>query len=141
MTVKGLNDVTIPHLAEAIFNAIAAQEGWFFPGSSSISASRAQENNNPGNLRGAPWLSPPVAMQAGYWLATSVYEGMAGALHLVALRIAEGWSLRRLLNSWAPAADGNAPDTYIQNVMAWTGILNADLALMYYLAPPVDPRK
>ena len=125
--------MTIPNLIERIGCAIAAQEGWF------DHLSRPDQNNNPGDLRGAPWISKP-AMRDGYWWATSVPMGQAGMLHLIALRIAEGNSLTQLIETWAPASDGNNPSVYTKNVMTWVGIPDASVPLWSYLEPLVDPR-
>lgn len=83
---------------------------------------------NPGNLRRAPWLvNPPYA--DGFWQPVSRAQGVAGAAHCVALRIAEGQTLRQLISAWAPASDGNETATYLANVQNWAAIPNADQAL------------
>jgi|SRR5271166_7027980 len=126
--------MTIPNLIYKIACAIAAQEGFFKPGTI------AQRQNNPGNLRGASWSGPVVPMQGGFWLPTSIQQGQAGEMHLIALRIAEGHTLTQLINIWAPASDGNEPEAYIKDVMAWTGIPDANVQLWNYLEPLYDPR-
>jgi hypothetical protein len=124
----------IPNLIYKLACAIAAQEGFFLEGSI------AQRQDNPGNLRGASWTGPVVPMQGGYWLATSIEQGQAGEMHLIALRIAQGATLTQLINVWAPVTDGNEPEIYIENVMAWTGIPDPDVQLWNYLEPLADPR-
>ena len=60
---------------------------------------------NPGNLRGAPWLTNPV-IENGFWVPGSRAEGVAGLAHEVALHIAEGQSLTQYLTDYAPPGDG-----------------------------------
>jgi hypothetical protein len=127
--------MTIPNLIHKLACAIAAQEGFFESGSI------AQRQNNPGNLRGAPWSGPIVPKQEGYWSPTSLAQGQAGMLHLIAQHVAEGHTLTQLINAWAPAADGNEPETYIKNVAEWTGIDDPDSQLWNYLEPIEDPRR
>ena len=90
---------------------------------------------NPGNLRGAPWLTDPV-ISKGFWVPKSRAEGIAGAAHLVALRIAEGNSLTQLISIWAPPSDGNDTTAYIKDVMAWTGIVDPDVPLYTLISIP-----
>lgn len=91
---------------------------------------------NPGNLRGAPWLSRPHIDIANFWLPDSREEGIAGLDHLIALHRAQGNTLRDFIaghpgiySGFAPGSDGNKPDVYIANVMSWTGVPDADLPL------------
>ena len=125
----------IPNLVHKLACAIAAQEGFFAAGTI------AQRQNNPGNLRGAPWTGPVVPLEGGYWLATSLAQGIAGLEHLIALRIAQGVNLIQLIDVWAPASDGNQPEAYIRDVLTWTGIPDAQAQLWDYLEPLTDPRK
>ena len=87
---------------------------------------------NPGNLRGAPWASHPV-IAGGFWKPRSRAEGIAGAAHVVALRIAMGQSLETLISAWAPASDHNNTSKYIANVKAWANIPDETVALWDYL--------
>lgn len=99
-------------LIQRIVNAIIRQEGM------------PADFHNPGNLRGCPWLPKPWPMQNGFWLPVTRAQGVAGAAHVVALRIAEGENLTTLISAWAPASDGNATAAYIANVKAWANIPN-----------------
>ena len=96
-----------------------------------------QENNpgnNPGNLRSAPWLSGPwPVVHNGFWVPVSRAQGIAGAAHCVALRIAEGQTLRQLISAWAPASDGNNTAVYLANVQAWAEVANPDQPLQELL--------
>ena len=86
---------------------------------------------NPGNLRGAPWLTKPVIAK-GFWVPQNRLEGIAGLDHLIALHRAQGNTLTDFIaghpgvySGFAPAADHNNPSVYIANVMKWTGIPDA----------------
>lgn len=94
--------------------------------------------NNPGNLRAAPWrVNPPIS--GGFWRPATRAEGVAGAAHVIMLRIAEGQTLRQLISAWAPASDGNQTDIYIRNVQAWAEIADADTPLWNYILTPPAP--
>ena len=88
---------------------------------------------NPGNLRSAPWLSSPH-ISNGFWVPANRTQGIAGAAHCVALRIAMGQSLRQLISAWAPLSDGNATSTYIKNVSQWANIPDVDEPLENLIA-------
>lgn len=116
-----------------LVNAIATQEGRF-------------QTNNMGDLRDCPWFPAnskgkryypdtgnPVAYANGFWIPRTRAEGLAGLYHQLALDIAKGWTLKQLLNSYAPPTDGNNTDQYILNVMAWTGIASENDQLWNYL--------
>jgi len=87
---------------------------------------------NPGNLRGAPWLNNPV-IHNGFWIPPSRAAGVAGAAHVVALRVAMGQSLRELISAWAPASDGNETEVYIAHMQDWANIPDAAKPLWDYL--------
>lgn len=103
---------------------------------------------NPGNLRDCPWFpiqpipdhpnghharfypdGKQVQYANGFWDPESRAQGVAGAAHCVALRVAEGQTLRQLITAWAPASDGNQTSTYLANVQNWAAIPNADQVL------------
>ena len=86
---------------------------------------------NPGNLRAAPWRVNPV-VQGGFWRPASRAEGVAGAAHEVALRIAEGQSLAQLINAWAPASE-NPTSVYLANVKAWAAVPDENVPLWEFL--------
>jgi hypothetical protein len=110
-----LNDL-IERITEAIFRQEGMPESW----------------PNPGNLRGAPWaISPP--MHNGFWFPRSRAEGIAGAAHVVALRIAMGQSLETLISAWAPESDKNDTAQYIANVKLWAQIPDETVALWEFI--------
>jgi hypothetical protein len=103
-------------------SAIATAEGFFTDGT------LPRRDNNPGDLRAAPWLIHPVIV-AGFWNAASVAEGIAGIYHQLALDIARGWTLRELISAWAPETDGNNTENYIKETARRVGLT--------YYPPPV----
>lgn len=145
--------IKIPNLHWKLFCAIATQEGFFVPGS------RPERTGNPGDLRApagtlgvrqvpATAMKPAYATRLGafdnerFWLPSSLEEGTAAAIHLIAASILAGDSLVALINRWAPASDGNYPAEYVAHVAAWVGI-TPDLfriPLMQFLPAPDDPR-
>jgi hypothetical protein len=112
-------------LIQRLTNAIIRQEG--------MPATYA----NPCNLRSAPWLNRPV-ISGGFWRPASRAEGVAGGAHCIALRIAEGQTLRQLITAWAPPSDGNDTPDYLLHVMAWASIPGADTPLWEYLGEPIS---
>ncbi len=113
---------------EDLCSAIATMEGFFKPGS------LAQVNNNPGNLR--PWWpadqTSDIAKKRGlgdtntpsgrFIVGIKLSNGI-GALYCdVMLKIAEGVTLRQLLERWAPPSDGNNTQLYVSFVSQRTGI-------------------
>lgn len=89
---------------------------------------------NPGNLRGAPWFTNPEITN-GFWQPLSRAQGVAGAAHVVALHVAKGDSLRKLLSGWAPPVE-NDTEAYIKNVAQWAAIPNVDVPLWSLLEIP-----
>ena len=103
-------------------SAFATEEGFWADGS------RPMRDDNPGDLRDAPWLTHPKH-DGGFWMADSVAEGVAGLYHQLALDIVRGMTPRQLVAAWAPAADGNATEKYLADILRMTGIANADTPL------------
>jgi len=115
-------------LIQRIVNAIIRQEG------------EPATAKNPGNLRGSPWLLVQVSDVRGFWLPVSRAEGVAGLAHLVALHIAQGNTLTDFIAGhpgvyagFAPGADNNNDSVYISDVMAWTGIADANAPLWTFM--------
>ncbi len=98
----------------AIASAIAIQEGFY------VAGSRPQRNNNPGDLRAAPWLTNPV-IEGGYVHFASVALGAGGLYHQIALDVARGVTLRQLISKWAPPTENNT-SAYLAAVAARTGL-------------------
>ena len=108
-------------LIQRIVAAIIRQEG------------AKADSTNPGNLRGAQWLSGPKAFQNGFWLPVTRAQGVAGLAHVVALHIAQGDSLTTFISKYAPSADHNNTAEYIANVSKWAGIPDTISPLQEFL--------
>jgi hypothetical protein len=114
-------------LITRIVNAIIKQEG------------EPALADNPGNLRGAPWLPNPIIVR-GFWKPTSRAEGVSGLAHLVALHAAEGNTLTDFIAGhsgvyagFAPGADGNNDEIYISDVMKWAEVPDANQPLWNFI--------
>lgn len=109
-------------LIQRITEAIIRQEGM------------GPENTNPSNCRTAPWrVNPPIV--GGFWKPATRAEGVAGAAHVVALRIAMGQSLTQLISAWAPPSE-NDTLKYIANVKEWAAIPNEEVPLWDFIDIP-----
>lgn len=142
---------TMNDLIQKLTNAIFKQEGM------------GQDNHNPGNLRDCPWFPKLAQLNSaktaiahpekllreypdgelvqyakGFWVPRSRAEGVAGAAHVIALHIAQGDSLRKLISIWAPPSDGNDTELYIQHVAEWASIPNVELPLWNYILEAVS---
>lgn len=106
-------------------SAIATEEGYF------VSGSLPARNNNPGDLRAAPWLVKPV-IQGGFWVAGSRAAGIAGLYHQIALDIARGVNLRKLIYKWAPPTENNSAQ-YVSDTARRVGITDLDEPLQNLL--------
>jgi hypothetical protein len=96
-------------------SAISTAEGFWVDGS------LPARDNNPGDLRQAPWLHNPT-LQHGFWVAPSKQAGIAGLMHQIALDIARGWTLRKLIETYAPPSDGNATENYLKETCRRVGL-------------------
>lgn len=134
---------SVNDLIQRLTNAIIRQEGM------------PADYHNPGNLRDCPWFAlkqtamprsatnvrtysdgTEVTFKNGFWVPRTRPEGVAGAAHVVALRVAMGQSLRQLISAWAPPSDGNNTEKYISNVAAWAGIPSVDQPLCDLIEDP-----
>lgn len=95
-------------------SAIATAEGFF------VSNSLPARNNNPGDLRAAPWL-PTAKIEGGFWVAPTREAGIAGLYHQIALDIARGASLRALIYKWAPPTENNTSN-YLNETARRVGV-------------------
>jgi len=119
-------------VVDKISNAIAREEGYFNP------ANLPNRLNNPGDLNFAGQMGATPFTEPGratpYAKFDTIGFGIVGLYRQIWADIAKGMTLRTLIQSWAPAEDGNNPGSYLQNVMAWTGIDNPDVKLMDMVA-------
>ena len=121
------------HPVELICCAIATQEGWFSSNRNVLPI----VNNNPGDLDYAGQLNAePNGRFAKF---TSPQTGETALFRQVWAQVAEGQTLRQLINQWAPSTENNTSE-YLQNVMKWTG-LAADTPILQLLPPLEDLTK
>lgn len=105
--------------------AMARQEGWF---STQKPPNRGQRNNNPGNIWDglAPgklkriWPDIPTD-SIGFLKFLNEASGWALFEKQVNLNVNRGKTLRELITRWAPPVE-NDTETYIKNVVKWTGL-------------------
>jgi hypothetical protein len=107
-------------------SAIATAEGYFVQGSV------PQRNNNPGDLRAAPWLTSPKIIGNFFVFATPA-QGISGLYHQIALDVSRGLTLRQLIGKWAPPTDGNDTQNYLQETARRVGITDLDQPLQELL--------
>lgn len=112
-------------LVGKLASAIATSEGYFVPGSI------PSKNNNPGDLRGAPWLTNPKIVN-NFVVFSSKPSGVAGLYHQIALDLARGLSLRSLIQKWAPPTENNTQN-YLNETARRVGITNLDQPLQELL--------
>ena len=106
-------------------SAIASAEGYFVVGS------LPRRNNNPGDLRAAPWLTSPKIINH-FVQFPSPASGISGLYHQIALDIARGVSLRGLIEKWAPPSENNTLN-YLSETARRVGIENVDQPLQELL--------
>jgi hypothetical protein len=108
-------------------SAIASAEGFYASGDPP-----PVRNNNPGDLRGAPWLTNPEEI-GGFVHFSSPAQGIAGLYHQIALMIARGESLAVLVGHWAPESDGNNESNYLSETARRCGIADVNQPLQELL--------
>ena len=117
--------------------AIARQEGFFVQGS------RAQRNNNPGNLNFEPWLSgfgayletTPAGETPRFAHFPSVVAGWSALCELLR-RDYVGITLAAAIEKYAPQSDDNNDTTYIDAVSEWTGIAPTTITTAEMMVTP-----
>lgn len=73
-----------------------------------------------------------VEYENGFWIPRTRAEGVAGAIHCVALRIAEGQTLVQLITGWAPPKENRTAE-YIAQVKEWAGIPDETVPLWNFI--------
>lgn len=113
-----------------IEQAIARQEGFFLDGS------RAQRNNNPGNI-----VFGPFAERFGGVLESALLGGDARFAHFPTA--AQGWqalwtllhedyaglTVTELVHKYAPSSDHNDEAAYVANLCAWCDLSPTDIPI------------
>jgi len=104
--------------------AIATAEGWFHPDPTVL----PRRNNNPGNLRASPLTRPK---EKGFVKFAGPKEGIAALYHQIAKHVLRGYTLRTLVEKWAPPTE-NDTERYVRETARRTG-LDPDVPLWDYL--------
>jgi hypothetical protein len=96
--------------------AIAREEGFYVIGS------RAQRNNNPGNLCSGEFttLHGATGSDSRFAIFPTAVAGFACLSALLTSPAYIGLNLSKALNKYAPPVE-NATNSYISNVCAWVG--------------------
>ena len=112
---------------ERLMLAIAKHEGWHPPAKGDkAGGSRAYRNHNPGNLRKSPFAFSEVD---GFAVFRSDFIGWM-ALHWDLMQKAKGQTvtgltgqstIRDLIYVWAPPADNNNTEAYVEAVVRDSG--------------------
>jgi len=109
-----------------IASAIATEEGYW------TLNSLPSRNHNPGDLRAAPYLPASEApIVKGFVQFKTPASGIAGLYHQIALDVARGITLRKLIAKWAPPTENNT-SAYLEHTVRRTG-LNPDIPIQDYL--------
>src|ERR1700734_1957231 len=101
----------IPNLCPAI----ATGEGFF------VSGSLPSRMMNPGDLRAAPEI-PGLPTIGGFVKFPNAKVGIAALYHQICLDVARGWSLRKLIYTYAPPGDGNNSENYLKETARRIGL-------------------
>lgn len=112
---------------ERLMFAMAEHEGWLPPGKTSTpGGSASYRRHNPGNLRSSPFQ---VGTEKGFSVFNSDADGWAAFKWDLMMKIMGNTStglngqstLADLIRTWAPPADGNNTQAYLQSVLTKTG--------------------
>jgi hypothetical protein len=117
-------------LAMTILEAIARMEGFYQEGS------RAQRNNNPGNINWGEFASkhgatgPETLKNGGAGRFAHFPDEATGFAAMKSLLQSSGYkglTIRQCLNRYAPPADGNDASVYEKSVCGWLRCLPTDI--------------
>jgi hypothetical protein len=118
------------HPVELLCCAIATQEGWW------VQDSIPQLRRNPGDLDFEGQVGAIPAAKSAFDPAIALFKtnalGVTGLFRQVWLQVAEGQTVRQIINQW----DGE-DKSYLQDVLQWTG-LPADVPVLELLPPLVQ---
>jgi len=100
---------------DLLARAIAEFEGFYRAGS------RAQRNNNPGNLKYRGQRGAVGADRQGYAIFSSVEAGWEALRRQIELDARRGLTLEQFINKYAPPSE-NPTSNYLRYVVARTGL-------------------
>lgn len=114
--------------------AMAEHEGWEEPSEKNgWEGTIAYRNHNPGNLRSSPFSSGKkdgMAVFKNDFLGFTAFQWdlMQKARGQTLTRLGPKSTLKDLIETWAPASDGNDVEAYVAEVVRMSG-LSADMTL------------
>lgn len=131
---------------EQLADAIKRVEGYYPPGGDFPTGSIAFRNNNPGNIIYTSYYANKFGAVAGnppkYSRFPTYAVGYQALKHQIELYIGRGLTLQEMISKWAPADDGNDPQSYTATLSASLGI-SPDVPLVQVigvqLAAPTNP--
>jgi hypothetical protein len=120
------------HPVDLLACAIATQEGFF------LGFTIPEVRNNPGDLDYAGQIGAVRAAPGSVEPLLALFEtlplGVAALYRQLWLQVAQGQTVRQIINQWAPASAGNDTSAYLTNILKWTG-LSADTPVLELLPP------
>lgn len=111
----GVVQVLAPSQTATIASTIQQVEG-YYPGSV------AYRNNNPGNLRYVGQAGATGADANGFAIFPDYATGRQALNDQIQLYAARGLSVQGMMNIYAPASDGNDPNSYAARVAGALGV-------------------
>lgn len=110
---------------ELLASAIATKEGYF-----DSQTNIPHKDNNPGDLT-ASGLNRPKDKH-GFVIFKSRQEGIAALYSQLMVYAVRGYTIKEMIMKYAPPADGNNDDQYVQDITNWTG-MDPNRKMMDYL--------
>lgn len=108
-------------------SSFASAEGWQDPNG------RPRRNNNPGDLRNADPMYPKRDRALdGFVVFPSPEAGIASLYRQLLLDIARGWSIRKVVYTYAPPNDANDSENYLKETMRRMQIKPEDIDTPLY---------
>lgn len=133
----GVVQVLAPSQTATIASTIQQVEG-YYPGSVSY------RNNNPGNLVYVGQAGATGADANGFAIFPSYAAGLQALDDQIQLYAGRGLSIQGMMNIYAPASDGNDPNSYASQIASALGVdpstslLSLSLPLGVPAAPALD---
>lgn len=129
MRINGIGAPQIlpPSTVSTIASTIQQVEGYIPPNAQYPNGTLAYQNNNPGNLR---YVGQAGATQGagGFAKFPSYDAGVAALQNQIQIYAGQGLTIQQMMNIYAPASDGNDPNSYANTIASALGV-SADTPL------------
>lgn len=114
----------LPTLPLTLSQAIARQEGFYVPSDSVDYPTRAQRNNNPGNLEYSQFTRAhgAIGTDGRFAIFSSSAAGFLCLTELLALAAYQSRSIANAIACYAPSTENNT-EVYLVNVCSWCEIV------------------